>query len=446
MWQRSIDTVLQGLPNVQVYLDDILVTGSTEVEHLKNLDSVLTRLEEFGLRVNNSKCEWFKLSVTYLGQRIDKDGLHTTNDKVEDILKAPPPSDEGQLLSFLGLVNYYAQFLPNLSTFLAPLNQLRSKNSKFVWTKKCNQDFEEAKRLVASRQALTHFDSELPLKLDCDASAYGCGAVISHVFPDGSERPVAFASRSLNSAEKNYAQIEREALSIVFGICRFHQYLYGRTFTLVSDHKPLTTILRQDAKTPPIAAARMQRWAFILSAYDYKIQFRSTHEHANADGLSRLPCVNSVSEVDIFELSDLSIFHTTQIEVLPLTLVQLQTETRRDSITSKVMQAVISGWSESMQNDPKLKPFYSHKLELTLQQNVIMWGIRTVIPQKLRQSVLDDLHEGHVGMSKMKSLARSYVWWPNVDQDIEATARRCTGCSQTQKMPPKSPLQPLGIP
>ena len=117
MWQRAIDTVLKGIPGVQVYLDDILVTGSSETEHLHNLDLVLTRLNEFGLKANSRKCEWFQSSVTYLGHKIDKEGLHTSNDKIDDILNAPPPKDVAQLSSFLGHVNYYARFL---STVLAP--------------------------------------------------------------------------------------------------------------------------------------------------------------------------------------------------------------------------------------------------------------------------------------------------------------------------------------
>ena len=127
-----------------------------------------------------------------------------------------------------------------------------------------------------------HYQNNLPLRLDTDASQYGVGAVISHVFPNGEEKPIAFASRTLNKSERNYAQIETETLSIIFGIKKFHQYLYGRKFLLVTDHKPLVTLLGPKSGIPTLAAARLQRWAILLSAYQYEIEYRSMLKHANA--------------------------------------------------------------------------------------------------------------------------------------------------------------------
>ena len=140
--------------------------------------------------------------------------------------------------------------------------------------------------MLGSQQVLAHYDPSLPLSMATDASAYGVGAVISQQCQDGSERPVAFASRTLTPSECNYSQLEKEALALIFGIKRFHTYLYGRRFTLLTDHKPLTTILGPHNAIPTLAAARLQRWAIILSAYQYNIVFRRTEEHANADGLS----------------------------------------------------------------------------------------------------------------------------------------------------------------
>ena len=153
-----------------------------------------------------------------------------------------------------------------MSTIAHPLNNLLKHNTAWKWTQACQRAFQELKQKLASTDVLVHYDTDLPLKLACNASVYGVGAVISHVFPNGEERPIAYASRTLTNSEKNYAQIEKEALSLIFGVKKFHQFLYGRKFTLVTDHKPLITVLNPKKGLPTLAAARMQRWAMLLSA------------------------------------------------------------------------------------------------------------------------------------------------------------------------------------
>ena len=183
---------------------------------------------------------------------------------------------------------------------------------------------------------LAHFDPSLPLCLAADASAYGIGAVISHIFSNGEERPIAYALRTLSSGEKNYAQLESvewEALSLIYGVQKFHQHLYGRSFVLYTDHKPLTSILNPKKGIPPLSVARLQRWALILSAYNYKIVYNSTQAHSNADGLSRLPMVVNKEQK---QLPEPSVFNVRQIENLPVTAMQLKTVTRRDPVLSKV--------------------------------------------------------------------------------------------------------------
>ena len=207
----------------------------------------------------------------------------------KSIVQAPAPKNVQELRSVLGLINYYGKFIPNAATILHLLNDLLRKEAKWKWSKECQKSFDLAKEKLTSAKVLTHYTPTLPIQLAGDTSAYGLGAVIAYVFPDGSEHPVAFASCTLTSSEKNYSQVEKEALSLIFGVKRFHAYLYGRHFTLVTDHKPLTTILSPGKGIPPLAAARLQRWAWILSAYHYEIQFRPTGKYANADRLSRLP-------------------------------------------------------------------------------------------------------------------------------------------------------------
>jgi hypothetical protein len=158
---------------------------------------------------------------------------------VRAILEAPNPQNVSQLRSFLGMLNYYANFLPNVSTTLAPLYSLLQKSKKWSWGEAQKRTFQKAKESLTGANILIHYDQEKELLLSCDASPYGIGAVLSHQLEDGTERPIAFASRSLAPAEKRYAQLDKEALAIVFGVKKFEQYLLGRKFTILSDHRPL---------------------------------------------------------------------------------------------------------------------------------------------------------------------------------------------------------------
>ena len=167
---------------------------------------------------NLDKCEFFKDEIVYCGHIIDIDGLHKTKEKIDAVVNAKQPENVGQVRSLLGLVNYYYQFLPDLSTVLQPLNQLLEKNHKWSWTKESEKSFQKIKRMMISDEVLTHYDVNLPVKLACGASQYGIGAVLSHTMRDGLERPIAYASRSLTNAERHYAQIYKEAPALLWDV------------------------------------------------------------------------------------------------------------------------------------------------------------------------------------------------------------------------------------
>ena len=256
IFQRAMEEVLQGIPNVVVYLDDILAASTSE-EHVKLLDAILSRIQAAGLRLRKSKCTFGVSSVTYLGHKIDAEGLHPVPEKVQAVQDAPSPTDVAQLRSYLGLLSFYSKFLPQLSTVIAPLNHLLRASQPWKWTRVEEQVFQASKQLLLSSRVLMHFNPELDVILSCDASAYGLGTVLSHRLPDGTERPIAFASRTLTPTEKKYAQIEKEGLACVFGVKRFHSYLFGRLFTLVTDHKPLVSLFEERRAIPAHASARI---------------------------------------------------------------------------------------------------------------------------------------------------------------------------------------------
>ena len=435
LFQRIMDTVLQGIPKSICYIDDILVTGSTDAEHLKHLEEVLTRLQKYGIRLKREKCVFLQDSVEYLGHRVDARGIHTSKKKVQAILEAPVPKNLPEFRSFLGLLNYYAKFIPNLASVLHPLHRLLRVGQPWQWSKDCKTAFESAKKSLSQSPVLVHYDPNLPIVLAADASAYGVGAVISHRQSDGTDQPIAYASRTLTQSERNYAQIEREALSIIFGIKRFHKYLYGREFVLITDHKPLTTILGPKQGIPPLAAARMQRWALILSAYHYEIQFRPTKQHANADSLSRLPLVQQSSEGNA---PDPTVFNLMQIASLPVRAQEVAEATRSDPMLNKLLGFIRTGWPQTVPD--ALIPFWRRKEELSVEGDCIIWGCRVVIPEKLQKIVLEELHVGHPGIVRMKLLARGHVWWPKLGKDIEQSTKSCMACQGVKRLPPKAPL------
>lgn len=224
------------------------------------------------MRIKKEKCEFLKSELQYLGHAINMNGVTPSIDKVKVIIEAPTPTNKQQLRSLLGMINFYANFEPELSNLLHFLHRLLQLKVAWKWSATCQAAFEKVKNLLAAARVLAHYYMEAPLQLERDASPYGVGAVLSHPNQDETTRPVAYASRSLTSAEQNYSRLEKEALAFVFGVRRFHCYLYGRKFVLLTDHKPLHTIFGPKKGIPSVAAARLQRWALTLAAYRYDLR------------------------------------------------------------------------------------------------------------------------------------------------------------------------------
>ena len=195
----------------------------------------------------------------YLGYKINTEGIFPVKEKIDAIKSTKEPTNISELKSFLGLLHYYHRHFQNFADTLEPLHNLLRKGVKWEWTEKEQASFEKAKLILNETKFLVHYDPQKPIILACDASPYGIGAVLSHYMPDGSEKPVTFASRTLSQTERNYSQIEKEALAIIYAIKKFHQYLFGKRFILFTDHKPLLGLFSEKKGIPNMAAARMQR-------------------------------------------------------------------------------------------------------------------------------------------------------------------------------------------
>ncbi|XP_037528475.1 uncharacterized protein LOC119405707 [Rhipicephalus sanguineus] len=216
-------------------------------------------------------------------------GVHTTEERVKAILEAPKPTDKTSLQAFLGLLAFYDRFLENRATVAAELHGLLEKNTPWKWEKKHQDVFEILKKMIRSSTVLAHYDEKRPLILSVDASPYGIGAILAQKAAFGREAPVAFASRTLGTAEKNYSQLVKEGLAVVYGVSHFHQYVAGRHVTVLPDHQPLLGIMGEKKQIPQILSPRMTRWCLKLATYDSDLVYRPGRLHQNADALSRLP-------------------------------------------------------------------------------------------------------------------------------------------------------------
>ena len=249
-----------------------------------------------------------------------------------------------ELKSFLGLLNYYGKFAPRLASMLAPLYELLRKHQPWRWTERQDGAFNRAKRALSTLRVLVHFDQSKPIVVICDASPYGVGAVLAHRMPSGEDRPIAFVSRTLTKAEKNYAQIDKEGLALIFAVKKFHNYVFGRSFTVVTDHRPLLSLFDENRSIPALASSRIQRWALTLAAYQYAIEYRPRKDSLCADALSRLP----LEATDNDQMEEEKILAIDYLATTPVTAKDIRLKTGRDPWMSRVLRYTLEGWPRAV--------------------------------------------------------------------------------------------------
>ena len=456
-FQEIMDQLTHDLPGLAVYLDDILVSGATAQEHLENLRGLLKRLNDKGLRCRLEKCSFAQPYVEYLGHILSNKGI-AKGSKIYAIMEMPEPSDIAGLRSFLGSVQFYNKFLPSLSTLLEPLYRLTRKGITWSWGETEQAVFDTVKKMLCNDTVLAHFHPALPIGIACDASNVGLGVVLFHRYTDGSERPIANASKTLTEAQRNYNQIQKEALAVVYALNKFHQFLYGRTFILVTDHKPLLSLFGPTKATPSLAANRLARWALMLSQYQYTVEYRQTKDHGNADALSRLPS-GADTQFDEKESNadtdSICTIKTIGLQLNPRDPGVLQKDTAKDSVLSTVMRYTREGWPlGKIQKETQIADNATYTVDnfkkihdsLTVSNGYLFYGARVCIPVSLQLQVLDILHIRHFGIQRMKQLARTAVYWQGIDSCINELSHACQTCAEHQKKPPNQPVHPWMFP
>nr|XP_049463733.1 uncharacterized protein K02A2.6-like [Anopheles coluzzii] len=438
-----MDKMLAGLNNVSGYLDDIIVGGTSEKEHDEILAKVFQRIQDFGFTIRVDKCAFKMQQITYLGHVIDRRGLRPDPAKIQVIKNLAEPTDVTGVRSFLGAINFYGKFIPDMRKLRHPLDNLLKANTPFHWSSECKRVFREFKTILSSDLQLAHYDPQEKIVISADASSIGLGATISHLYPNGLRRVVQHASRALTEAERRYSQIDREGLAIIYAVKKFHKMIFGRHFTLQTDHRPLLHIFGSKKGIPIFTANRLQRFALTLLAYDFNIEYVRTDDFGNADLLSRLINTHTKPDEDCVIASvnleeDIKSVAISALDSLPLNFADLARETKRDPLLKKVSVYISEGWPRNAAFTDELARFNARKDALTTVENCILFGERVVIPKKLQQKCLQQVHQGHPGVQRMKALARSFFYWPTIDADIEEWVKTCHPCQAAAKSPAHS--------
>jgi hypothetical protein len=481
------------------YFDDIAIFSQTYKQHLRHLRKVLEKLREFQLQAKLTKCHFVTENITFLGHVLSANGISPDKGKISAITNWARPNDKRGVRSFIGLCSYYRKFIPHFSTIAAPLHRLQSvsKDIIFEWGPKEQEAFDKMKEAMSSPPVLIPPNWDEPFLLQTDASDVGVGAVLSQII-DGEERAIAFASKSLNAAQKNYTTTDKECLAIVWGVRNFRIYLLGKRFTLQTDHSALqflnTMRLNRDL------TGRLARYQMFLQEYDFVILYRKGKENINADALSRDPERIEMSDE---EENNINVIGGDIHQQSPNIQGRSQEDFKERPSVSEIREALLPAkvidyikelpsteeFKLFQQEDPVLKPIclivsqkveeekkrrseekqriskdgkvsepltevlvkgknYSFDVDGLLQIRrhfnwEVFWVI--VIPEKMKHLILFHMHadptSGHLGVYKTYGRISMRYWWKGYFKDVENYVVSCPRCASR-----KSPKKPASFP
>lgn len=448
-FQKLVYKYFGDISGVTIYVDDILISAYTIEEHDNIVNKVIQRARDYNIKFNFDKIQYCVQEVKYLGMIFNKNGMKSNPDKIQVIKELEYPSNKLELQRFLGMIGFLRNFIPNMSKITEPLRQLLKKDNMWVWSEKCANAIDSLKNIIISNKVLAPFDVRASVQIYCDASKSALGSCLMQ-----NNRPVYFASRSLNKTESEYAQIEKELLAITFSCKKFHNYIYGHgDVTIYTDHMPLTSIINKTLDE--IQNNRIKRLRLKLIIYNFNLKYIPGKKNVIGDFLSRLN-IKTCEEEDI-QMRD--IVHTVGIKNVQFSDEKLklyQEETVKDNELKLVHEYYFEGWTNIKGNERnELKHYVKIKNDIEISDGLIYYKKRLIVPKTLRRDVLKLLHETHLGFNKTYIIARELFYWPAITYELKSFIGQCKTCniyskSQTKKSLinhyiPEIPFMKVGI-
>nr|XP_018905063.1 PREDICTED: uncharacterized protein K02A2.6-like [Bemisia tabaci] len=392
--QKCNNEIFGGIENVLICIDDILIYDTSKEKAKQTLLKILKTAREHDIRFNVKKFQYMVERVHYWGQVFSNGTVQPDDESVQAILDYDMPSSKKDLQRFLGMINYLRAYIPNVAEITAPLRELLKKEVIFTWLNVHSETVNKLKQIIINHPVLQTFDPDKQIVIQADASKNGTGCVLMQ-----QGKPVSYASKALSSTEIRYSQIEKEFLSVLYACKRFHSFIYGQKIIVHTDHKPIVKVMKKDIIRIP--SIRLQRIRLKLTIYDMDVRFLQGSKMHIADALSRA-CSTRSPHIDT-DPSLNEIVHS--LNVSDDLRIQLQNESDKDpalkiSISLKIL--IINGWPSSETKVPiPLKLFYQYRNVLSIEESLIFLDNRLVVPESMRKTILEKLHESHVGITKL---------------------------------------------
>ncbi|MCG8046730.1 MAG: RNase H-like domain-containing protein [Candidatus Thiodiazotropha endolucinida] len=443
IFNNEVRKALDGLSGCINISDDIIVYGKDQQDHDRNLQAVFERLKYKNLTLNKSKCLFSQKQVKFFGYIFSENGISADPEMVESIKNAKKPTTPSEVKSFLGMTGYVSRFIPRYSTLTEPLRRLTRENEKWLWTDEQEGAFQTLKDKLTSDTVMVYFDPSKETELWVDASPVGLGAILSQ-----DNKIVAYASRALSPTEQRYSQTERECLAIVYGVEHFHLFLFGKPFTLITDHKPLTAIFGTGKLKNKQQSLRLERWRLRLATYDFKVTYKKG-ELMISDYMSRHP-FNDYSDHNSTE--DYVRLIASNSVPKALNMCDVASATQQDKTLQDVILSVKTNrWNNKLCRINRFYGVFSKVChELTVVevdgQEILLRGTRLVIPLSLQNHVVNLAHAGHLGIVKTKTLLREKVWFPYIDSLVEEKCKNCIPCLSVSAHNQPEPVKVSALP